>query len=149
MLTTSPNAAGIKQFVAAAFAGETPPTWTTQQVTSDGETPTHILASFRASYDEAKSMGAEQAALEMLADLPGDVVVVQRVVDEPDFEGWRSTSRLPTPREEQLYQPGQVYQLLAPAIYDPAKDAEEDDPRGKTLTDDDILTAYGLEPLNG
>jgi len=126
-----------------------PSTWSEEKLTDGSGDHTHTLYSYKATVAVARGMAYVQRASSpvVMDKIQAGVGMVQRIADTSDFSGWRSASALPDERAEELYEPGDLYQLIDPRIYDPSTNADSDDPRGEAFTTDDFLNARGLTRL--
>jgi len=125
-----------------------PASWSEQALTNGSGDQTHTLCTYNATVEIARGMRYVQHASHVESHIQDGVAMVQRIRPLADFSGWRSVSRLPNERPEELYKPGDVYQLVAPAVYDPDANSGAQDPRGSALTQSQLLEAYGLTPMS-
>jgi len=126
-----------------------PDSWSETKLTDGSGDHTHTLCSYKATVAVARGMAYVQRASSpvVMDKIAAGVGMVQRIAQIDGFSGWRSASALPDERSEELYEPGDLYQLIDPRIYDPNTDANSDDPRGEAFTTDDFLNARGLTRL--
>jgi len=124
----------VRAFVNASQHDTLPESWQ-QRVANDAQGVSHYVCTFSATLSQARSLGAQQKALQGLADLPGDVRFFQAIANIDGFSGIMKESRQPTRLAQSLYKPGDLFQT----------DVEEvAGQRGQTITDQDVLDATGL-----